>query len=255
MYEDKKSKKLAVGAVVVMIIAVLGVLTLLTSMRTVDTGRIGVVTKFGEVTGRELDSGVSFVAPWGFNNVTEYDIKTLKEEQTATAATADLQDATANVVVNYRINRGSVNTLHRTVGETYKDILILPAIQSAFKTNTAKYTAVDLINKRGEVEADVTTDLRKRLEERGIIIEEVSLVNLEFSKDFTQAIEQRQVAQQNAEKAKFNLDQARLDAQSQDVQAQTLTDNYLKLKAIEKWNGELPKATGGNGTLFNIPIN
>lgn len=253
MYENSNRNRLAAGAVVFGIVLVLGLITFLTSLRSVDTGRIGVVTKFGEVTGRELDEGISFVAPWGFNNVTEYDIKTLKEEQSATAATADLQDATANVVVNYRIERGAVSNLHKTVGAGYKEVLLLPAIQSAFKANTAKYTAVELISKRGAVESDVTTELRKRLESRGIVVEEVSLVDLQFSKEFTKAIEQRQVAKQNAERAKFNLEQARLDAQSQQVQAETLTDNYLRLKALERWDGKLPQYMGG-GSVFNIPL-
>lgn len=250
--QSYNTKKIT-AAVATVIILLLGIITLFSSMRFVDTGKIGVVTSFGQVTGRELSEGFSWVAPWGFNNTTEYDVKTLKEEQQATAATKDLQDATANVVVNYRIERGSVSTIHQTVGDGYKDVLILPAIQSAFKANTAKYGAVELINKRGEVENDVTTELRKRLQGRGVVVEEVSIVNLEFSKEFTKSIEQRQVAQQNAERAKFNLEQARLDAQSQQVQAETLTSEYLQLKALEKWDGKMPQYLGG-GSVFNIPL-
>lgn len=249
-----KSNKNVVAAVVVGLVALLGLITFITSVRSVDTGRIGVVTSFGEVTGRELGEGISFVAPWGFNNVTEYDIKTLKEEQTTTAATADLQDATAKVVVNYRVESGAVSSLHQTVGKEYKEVLVLPAIHSAFKSKSANFTAVDLIGKRAEVESAVTTDLRKRLETRGIVIQEVSIVELQFSKEFASAIEQRQVAEQNAKRAEFNLQQARLDAQSQQVQAETLTDNYLQMKAIEAWDGHLPNAVGGDGMLFNIPV-
>lgn len=237
------------GAVVLLLL-----ITLLTSIRMVSTGSVGVVTQYGKVTGRELDEGLSWVAPWGVNSVTEYSIKTLKEEQPATAATKDLQDATARVVVNYRVERGAVSNLHQTVGAGYKDVLILPAIQSSFKSNTADFTAVELIGKRAEVESQITMDLRKRLESRGITVQEVSIVDLQFSEEFTKAIEQRQVAEQNAKRAEYNLQQARLDAQSQEVQAETLTDNYLQMKAIEKWDGKMPKAVGGNGTLFNIPI-
>lgn len=129
----------------------------------------------------------------------------------------------------------------------YKDVLITPAIQSAFKGNTAKYNALDLINKRGEAEAGVKTELINRLASRGVTIENVSIIDLTYSPEFTKSIESRQVAEQNAKRAEFNLQQARLDAQSQQVQAETLTDNYLRLKeieneksAIDKWNGQMP---------------
>lgn len=224
-------------------------------MRSIGTGRVGVVTNYGKVTGREIEEGFAWVLPWGINSVKQYDIKTQKEEQGATSATKDLQDVTATLVVNYRLERGSVSTIHKTVGETYKDILITPAVQSTFKSITAKYTAVELQTSRDKVESDVITEMRKRLEKRGVNVENVSIVDLQYSKEFTKSIEQRQVAEQNAKRAEFNLQQARLDAQSQQVQAETLTDNYLQMKAIEKWDGHLPKATGGDGTLFNIPIN
>lgn len=250
---NNRSQSGYVKLVVAGVITLLALVTFLTAMRSVDTGRVGVVTQMGAVTGRELEEGFALVAPWGFNNVTEYDIKTQKEEQSATSATKDLQDVTAKIVVNYRLERGSVSTIHKTVGKTYKDILVSPAIQSTFKSITARYTAVELQTNRDKVESDVISEMRKRLEKRGINVENVSIVDLQYSKEFTKSIEQRQVAEQNAKRAEFNLQQARLDAQSQEVQAQTLTDNYLKMKAIEKWSGELPKYMGG-GTVFNIPL-
>lgn len=253
----KNERGEVLGGVMLGIVGVavlVGLVAFFTSMRTVDTGNIGVVTSFGKVTGRELSEGFAWVSPLGIDNVTEYSVKTQKEDQSATSATRDLQDVTAKVVLNYRLERGKVSEVHRTIGENYKDVLITPAIQSVFKSVTAKYSAVELQSGRDKVESDVTTGLRNRLESRGITVESVSIVNLEYSKEFTKAIEQRQVAEQNAQRAKYNLEQARLDAQSQEVQAETLTDNYLQLKAIEKWDGKLPNAVGGNGTLFNIPV-
>lgn len=255
MYDSERSNvKAYVGLALVGLLVLLGVITFFSAMRSVDTGNIGVVTQYGKVTGRELEEGLAWIAPWGVNSVTEYSIKTQKEEQSATAATRDLQDVTAKVVLNYRLERGKVSSIHQEVGPKYKDVLMNNAIQSSFKANTAKYTALELVSERGAVESKVLVELQKRLSGRGIVVENVALIDLTYSKEFTQAIEQRQVAEQNAKRAEFNLQQARLDAQSQDVQAKTLTDNYLQLKAIEKWNGKLPQAVGGNGTLFNIPI-
>lgn len=253
-----KATKWSIAVIVFIVLFI----TLFSSTQTVDTGKIGVVTSYGKVTGRELGEGFSWVTPWGVDNVTEYDVKTQREEQQATAATADLQNVNAKVVVNYSVERGKVSDIHKTVGVGYKDVLITPAIQSAFKSNTAKYNALDLVNKRGEAESEVKTELIKRLATRGITIENVSIIDLNYSTAFTDAIESRQVAEQNAQRAQYNLEQARLDAQSQQVQAETLTDNYLRLKeienqksAIEKWNGQMPTTVAGNGTIFSIPTN
>lgn len=256
MQENNSSAGEIIGGIfafVVIGLFIWGVL-FLTQLRTVSTGEVGVVTSFGNVTGRELDEGLSLVAPLWFENVTSYSVKTQKESASAAAATKDLQDVTGTVVVNYRLERGEVSEMHKTVGEEYVDILVRPAIQEVFKASTAKYTAVELQTTRDKIKNDVVAGLKSRLTDRGITIEDVSIVNLEYSKEFTKAIEQRQVAQQNAERARYNLEKAKLDAQSQDVQAKTLTKEYLQMLAIEKWNGKLPNAVGGTGMLFNIPI-
>ena len=83
---DSQSQKSTVFGAVVVVAVLLGLVTFLTSMRSVGTGKVGVVSQLGKVSGRELGEGFSLVAPWGFNNVTEYDIKTQKESATVTAA-------------------------------------------------------------------------------------------------------------------------------------------------------------------------
>ncbi|MGW5074025.1 prohibitin family protein [Rhodococcus sp. NPDC004095] len=264
MYESESRSKIkmwtSLGLTAVVVL--LGLITLFSSMQSVGTGQVGVVTNYGRVTGRELSEGLSWIAPWGVEDASLYDVKTQKEEQSAAAATSDLQDVSATVVVNYHIERGKVSNIHRSVGVNYKDVLVTPAIQEVFKASSAKYTAVELQQNRDKVKSDVVVGLKKRLSDRGIVIEDVSITNLQYSPEFTKAIEQRQVAQQNAERAQYNLQQAQLDAQSQQVQAETLTDNYLHLKeienqnkAIDKWNGQLPTTTAGDngGLLFNIP--
>lgn len=92
MYDDNTKSGVLAGVILVSlgILILLGVVGFFSAMRSIDTGTIGVVTQYGEVTGRELDAGLSFVAPFGINKVARYDIKTMKEEQNATAATNDL---------------------------------------------------------------------------------------------------------------------------------------------------------------------
>jgi regulator of protease activity HflC (stomatin/prohibitin superfamily) len=244
-----KMKRIIVGGVLALVL----IITLLTSIRVVGTGQIGVVTQYGRVTGRELTEGMSLVAPWGINNVTIYDIKLQKEAVVSTAASKDLQDVSSEIVLNYNLERGSVSEVHQTIGALYVDKVVTPAINEIFKAASAEYTASELITQRGELKTIAQKNLTDRLAPYGIKVSELSIVDFKFSENFTMAIEEKQVAQQNAERAKFNLEAAFTDAQAQKAQSETLTSQYLQKQAIEKWDGKLPTYLG-DGTVFNIPL-
>lgn len=238
------------------LIAIVGIIlliTAITSIRTIPTGKVGVVTQYGKVTGRELGEGLSFVAPWGINRVSIYDIKVQKDTSSTAAATKDLQDVTGEVVLNYRLDREDVTEIHQSVGVEYRDKLVNPALSEVFKSASAKYNAGELITERAALKADVYKQITARLEKYGIIVDDVSITNFQFSESFSKAIEEKQVAQQNAERAKFNLEAARTNAEAQRAQSETLSAEYLQMQAIEKWDGHMPKYSG-NGTVFNIPL-
>ncbi len=239
--------------IIIIVVALLLLITLLTSIKTIGTGKVGVVTIYGKVTGRELGEGIHFVAPWGINSVAIYDIKVQKETVDSTAASADLQDVTSQIVLNYRLDRGEVSHIHQTIGQEYVARIITPAINEVFKAASAKYTASELITDRNKLKAEAQSSLADRLKDYGIEVDQLSITNFSFSASFAKAIEDKQVAQQNAERAKFNLEAARTDAEAQKVQAETLTPQYLQKMAIEKWDGELPTYMG-SGTVFNIPL-
>jgi prohibitin 2 len=258
----------AVGALVL-----IGLITLFSSMRSVDTGRVGVVTKYGQVTGRELDEGLSFVAPWGINNVTEYDIKTQKVEASAAAATKDLQDVNATVVLTYNLNRGKVSEVHQQVGANFQQVEIDPQVQEAFKAVSARYTASELITERAKVKQEVLQNLKDRLEAKGrYTIQDIAITNFTFSAEFNKAIEAVQIANQNVARARQELETVKVNAEkdiaaaqgaaeAQRLQLQTLTPELLRkmelenqAKAIEKWKGDMPSTfAGDSGFLFNIP--
>ncbi len=244
-----RSKKLWVG----MAILVFLFITLITGIKMVGTGQVGVVTMYGKVTGRELDEGLSFVLPWGIEKVAVYDIKVQKESVRSTAASKDLQDVTSEIVLNYNLERGSVSDIHQKVGVMYVDKIVTPAINEIFKAASAEYTASQLITERSDLKAKAQVTLTERLARYGIKVSELSIVDFQFSDNFSKAIEEKQVAQQNAERAKFNLEAAKTDAEAQRAQSETLTSEYLQKQAIEKWDGKLPTYMGG-GAVFNIPL-
>lgn len=235
------------------VVSIVVIWGLFTAIRAVGTGRVGVVTQYGQVTGRELSEGLAAIWPYGINSVTVYDIKVQKEVSATQAATKDLQDVTAEVVLNYHLNRGEVSKIHQTIGAQYKDRIITPALSETFKGASAKYNASELITERASLKKDVNDQLNARLGKYGIMVDDVSITDFKFSDSFAKAIEEKQVAQQNAERAKFNLEAAQTDAQAQAAQAQTLSDAYLKKLAIEKWNGIMPTTVAGDGTVFSIP--
>lgn len=209
----------------------------------VGTGQIAVMTRFGEVTGQELGEGFHIKNP--VDKANKYDVKVQRSNAQAAAASKDLQDVNADLVLNYALEPGQVSKIHQSVGTTWEAKLVEPAIQEVFKASTAKYAARELITERAVVKSDAVSLLRNRLDDYGIRVIDFSIVNFGFSEAFTQAIEAKQVAEQDAERAKFRLDEAKTNAEAQRVQGESLTQIYLMQQFLEKWNGVLPQYMGG----------
>lgn len=227
---------------------------LLSSIKIIQPGEIGVVSRLGRVTGVELGEGLSFRLPYGIERVHVYDVKVQKNTEEVAAASRDLQDVHATLALNYHVQPTRVSDLHQSVGVLYNDKVINPALNEVFKEVAAKFSAQELITQRAQVKKDAFDSLKSRIEKYGIIVDDLSLVNFSFSDSFTKAIEEKQVAEQNAERAKFNLEAARTDAEAQRAQAETLSDLYLRKQAIDKWDGKLPQYVGGGENVFNIPL-
>lgn len=237
--------------IVLGIVAIVALWVFFSVTTTIGTGKIAVMTRFGKVTGQELGEGFHFKSP--FDKANNYDIKVLKDQSQAAAASKDLQDVRSTLVINYRLEAGKVSEIHRTVGIYYKEKLIDPAVQEVFKGATARFDATQLITDRPAVKADAFNELVKRLGKYGIVVQDLSITNFSFSPEFTNAIESKQVAAQEAERAKFNLDKATLDAQSQNAQKTSLSPELLQKYAIDKWDGKMPQYLGGS-SVFNIPL-
>ncbi|HAK60423.1 MAG TPA: HflC protein [Nitrospiraceae bacterium] len=239
----------------------LAVVTLYATYFTVDAGKVGVVRRFQEVN-RVVDDGLHFKMPFA-ENVVVMDVRTQKKTTKTEAASKDLQTVQSTIVLNYRLQADKAGEVFRTVGVRYEDIIIDPMVQESFKAEAAKYTAEELITKREKIKTGVREFLKEQLVSRGIIIQELSITDFEFSAEFNKAIEAKQTAEQNALKAKRDLDRikveakqkiasARAEAESLRIQRQVISPNLLKLreieaqmKAIEKWDGKMPNVTGG----------
>lgn len=235
-------------------IGLAGIILLFRSTVIVGTGQIAVMTRFGRVTGQELGEGFHLMNPLDRPN--KYDVKVQKTDAKAAAASKDLQDVHATLVLNYSLEPGSVSEIHQRIGAGYAEKLIDPAIQEVFKASTAAFDATQLITTRAEVKDRATALLRSRLAPHGIVVtsEGLSITNFTFSAEFTKAIEAKQIAQQDAQRARFRLEAAKTDAEAQKAQAATLSDFYLTKLAIERWDGHMPNVLAGEGDFLDLLV-
>jgi len=166
------------------------------------------------------------------------------------------------LAVNYRVDATKATSLYKNIGTKYQDIVLQPAIQESVKAVTSNYTAEELITKRNEVSDECTKELGLKMRRYGLSIDNFNIINFNFSEEFNKAIEEKQVAEQKVLTAKQELEKERIEADKKIVKAeserkanelkqQTLTDNVLKEKFIDKWNGELPKVSGSQN-IMNI---
>lgn len=237
---------------------------LISSVKVIGVGDVGVITRLGTVN-REVNSGVTLKMPWPFEKIYTFNAQTQKDSTDADASSQDLQDVKVSLVTNYHLDPSKIDNLYRTVGVDYKSILIDPAIQESVKAVTSQFAVSDTIVKRTELKDKALASLKARLEPRGIMVEDISITNISFSAEFTAAIEQKQIAQQDAEKAQYAVQKAEQDAkavivsaqaqaQAQQLMKDTITPELLEKQAIDKWDGHMPQAVGGGTSIFNIPL-
>jgi prohibitin 2 len=232
----------------------------------VGTGERGVITVFGQVKGTKAE-GLHFINPFT-TDLVKMDIKVQKNEVEASAASKDLQTVTTKVAVNYHLSSDSVAKIYQEVGTEYASKIIAPALQEAVKAATAKYTAEELITKRSVVRDEMLLNIREKLTDAGLLIDEFNIVDFDFSTQFNAAIEAKVTAEQRAKEAENKLKQVEFEAQQQIAQAQAEAQairlqsdaannpRYVELKQLEvqaefakKWNGQLPQNLYGSAPI------
>lgn len=243
---DTNNTKFKIGTVVSIIVflAVLLSMPVMGAWTTVSAGYVGVVTRLGAVN-RVANPGFVWKIPI-IESVHKMETRTQLEQVDAQSASKDLQQVQATIALNYHLRGQNAVDVYQNIGTEYKERIIGPAMQEAFKAATAQFTASDLIGKREAVKNQTFQELKDRLEKYNIVVDDFNTVNFKFSDEFDVAIEQKTVAQQNQEKAQIEAETALIKAQGQ-VNAQqalreagTLSPEYLRFHAQEKWNGVLP---------------
>ena len=247
----------------IIVLAVMALVTALGCFTVIGAGNRGVLfSQFSGVQDTVLGEGLHFKLPF-VHSVIEMDVRINKSETPASAASKDLQVVDSVIALNYHVLPEEAPSIYQEVGTSYKERIIDPAVQEAVKAVTAQYTAEELITKRNVVSAAIQELLTGRLIERDIVVDEFNIVEFNFSAVFNEAIEAKQTAEQNALKARQDLERIKIEAEqiiatataeaeSQRLQRETLTEEILQFRAIEKWDGKLPIVTGGAVPLIDL---
>ena len=271
---NSKVKKIIPIVAVIIVIAIIASFSIVI----VPAGSTGVVMTLGKVSDNVMQEGLHFKVPF-VQNVAIISNKIQKQEVQANAVSKDLQTVESEIAVNYRVGLDSRANIYKNIGERYEEIVLLPAVQESMKSVSAKYTAEELITLRAQVGEEIKSSLEEKVSEYGIVIEKFSIVNFDFSEEFNEAIEAKQVAEQNLIKTKTEQEQAiviaeaeaqkkliaaqaeadaitakaQAQADANKLLAESLNDNVVEYKKIQKWDGKLPTVTGSDALISFDP--
>ena len=265
------------------IIAALGtfifiIIILAESVVIVQAGHRGVVLYLGAVEDRVLGEGMHFIIPFA-EQVIQLEVRTLKYQAEASAASNDLQEVQTVIALNYHIDPNDANAIFQQLGADYSDRIIAPTIQESVKASVAKFNAEELITKRETAKGVIADAIRNTLSHRDIVVETVFITDFKFSQAFADQIEQKVVAfqkfltEQNnlraiqvianqtvvqAEaQARANIAKANGESQAIRIINEQLRQNpqYLQWQGINRWNGQLPYSLGSGGVVpfFQLP--
>lgn len=249
----------------------------------VPAGNVGVTDTLGSVGEVALSPGVHWT---GVTTSTKsFSTRTQRADFEASAASRDLQIVSTTVVINFIMKPEYASKIYLDTRFDFQRIILQPAVQEAIKSSTSQFTAEELITKRPQVRDMITQIIVDNVEERGFIITDVAITDLDFSDEFNRAIEQKQTAEQEALKAlnqkrtavtqaEARAEQVKLEADANaystranaEAEAYALmvvrqelekSDQLVQYRAVEKWSGKLPNfyTTGSSSNmLFNLPV-
>ena len=272
-----------IAAIVIIIIAAGALYT--QSFARVPAGYRGVLLTWSKPEEKILGEGLNFVIPF-VQNIELMNVQVQVAESTESAATNDLQEVSATVAVNFRLNPNAVNQIFRELRQDYVSRVIKPNIEESLKAATAQFRAEELITNRAVVKSVFDDILEERLSVFDIEVVAVSLTDFQFSPAFAAAIEAKVTAEQQALEALNKLEQVRHEAQQQVIQAEAeknatvaralgeaqaaiieaeatseaievittqMTAEYAQYLWLTQWDGKLPLVVGeGTGLIIDV---
>ena len=246
------------------------------SFHSVNAGHVLVVRQFGEIVGQRGD-GFQTIAPWESAEEVSTQVESQRfqmDDRTGVtqgtissgpAISEETQPVYAVVTLNYRVSDKAVQELFTDVGSTFFDKVVAPRVFQVFKNETVKFKSVEVAPNREQIRQAVQLELDRQLNGFSIDVVDFLINDLDFPQEFTQAIERKQVATQDALAARQKVEQskaeaqqeierARGQAQAQRLRASSLTDRNLQFEALQILKEAPPQIVflpAGQGNLLD----
>ncbi|MHB0994925.1 MAG: prohibitin family protein [Elusimicrobiales bacterium] len=257
-----------IGKLLIPVAAVAAVVLFFSAFFIVPPGEVAIKTRLGSIVD-SYSEGMNFKIPF-FESVTRFSIQIQRADIKTQAFSKDLQTMNSHLVVNHRIQKETVVSIYRNLGPNYVDNIVDPAVQEVFKAIAARYSAEKIISERSLLVEEINAEVKERLNKKEIIVTDISVTDLDFTDQFLKAVEDKQVAEQQAKMSEKLVEKAKRDAEQQiaksrgeaealRMQREQVTPSLIELrkvdaqlKAIEKWNGVLPGYVGAGVPFISI---
>ncbi len=256
----------------------------LASIKIIDPGYVGVYRFLGTIDPKPLNPGFHLINPIAVVQPMKTQIQ--RHEAEYNAASLDMQTVKTKMVLNYSLIGDQAPNVFQTIGIEYEKTIIDPAAQEVLKAMLAVHPASEILQKRQEIKNAVQEHLAVWLQKYGILLNEISIAEINFDQTYEDAIEAKQVQEQLAQQKTYELEQARMQAQivaanaegeAQAVRARaegeaeslrirgeaqadynekvaaSLTPSLIQQQYLLRWDGKLPTIVGEGNLMLQVP--